>query len=120
MRNITIGQRIRAIRIGQGLNIAQFGDLLGGVHKSIICKWEHGDNLPNNPRLKAIAEIGGISVEKLLYGEPVPEQLDTFIYALIQEGGRENLPARLDAWGIDPEQFQAIRTWFKKNADIEV
>jgi len=120
MQKISTGKKIRAIRIGQGMNIAQFGEALGGVHKSLVCKWEHDDNFPNNPRLKAIAEIGGISVEELLYGEPAPDMLDTFIYALIHEVGRENLPDRLDAWGIDPEQFQEIRIWFKKNADIEV
>ena len=34
-----------------------------------VSNWETGRNIPNNKRLKAIADIGGMTVEELLYGD---------------------------------------------------
>lgn len=78
-----VGKRIQAIRLGKGLTLEQFGELIGaskssisewesGKHlppaKSIISRWEKGVMLPNFSRLERIAEFGNITVNELLYG----------------------------------------------------
>lgn len=76
-----VGNRIKSIRKEKGLTMEQMGELIGGVKKSSINNWEKGQNLPNSQRLKKIAELGGISVNNLLYGS-----LDQFAYnVLIKE-----------------------------------
>ncbi|HCA7508012.1 TPA: helix-turn-helix transcriptional regulator, partial [Staphylococcus pseudintermedius] len=59
-----VGQRIKQIRKNAGLNLEEFGGIFS-VSKSNVSKWENGANLPNNKRLKTIAELGNISVETL-------------------------------------------------------
>lgn len=78
-----VGKRIQAIRLGKGLTLKQFGELIGaskssvsewesGKHlppaKSIISRWEKGVMLPNFSRLERIAEFGNLTVNELLYG----------------------------------------------------
>jgi transcriptional regulator with XRE-family HTH domain len=69
VNNYEVGYRINSIRKDLGLNQEDFGKRISDAHKSLVSKWETGKNLPNNERLKAIAEIGGISVNELLYGD---------------------------------------------------
>lgn len=59
--NQAIGQRIKAIRLDQGVTLEEFGQLLG-AGKSNVSKWENGRNLPNPRRLKLIADMAGVSV----------------------------------------------------------
>ena len=63
-----VGFRISNIRKRLGLNQELFGQKINLAHKSLVSKWEKGQSLPNNERLKMIAELGGISVDELLYG----------------------------------------------------
>lgn len=63
-----VGFRISNIRKRLGLNQELFGKKINQAHKSLVSKWEKGQSLPNNERLKLIAELGGISVDELLYG----------------------------------------------------
>ena len=78
-----VGKRIQAIRLGKGLTLEEFGELIGaskssisewesGKHlppaKSIISRWEKGVMLPNSSRLERVAKLGDITVNKLLYG----------------------------------------------------
>lgn len=67
-----VGQRIKDIRTNQlGLSMTDFGARIDPKVKSgTVANWETGKNLPNNERLKKIAQIGGISVNELLYGDP--------------------------------------------------
>lgn len=69
-----VGSRIRDIRTRLGLSMAAFAEKID-QHESIkktksgtVSNWETGKNLPNNTRLVRIAELGGISVNELLYG----------------------------------------------------
>lgn len=64
-----VGRRIKEIRIKKDLNLEQFADKIESG-KSNVSKWERGKNLPNDLTLKRIAELGGVSVEYLLYGTP--------------------------------------------------
>ena len=61
-----VGKRIRNIRIELGLNMEDFGELFNPkASKGVVSNWENNYNLPNNERLKRIAELGGITVAEL-------------------------------------------------------
>lgn len=62
-----IGLRIKKIRKEKGLTLKEFGKMVDAPF-SAVSNWENGRNKPNNERLKSIAELGGISVDELLYG----------------------------------------------------
>ena len=66
-----IGKRIFTIRKSLGLTMKEFGERMGNpvASDSIVSRWEKGVSVPNNERLKRIAEIGDISVNELLYGD---------------------------------------------------
>lgn len=66
--NISVGNRIKSIRKNLGITLEEFGILTDNAHKSLVSKWEKGQSLPNNKRLKIISEIGNLSVDELLYG----------------------------------------------------
>ncbi|SFE36758.1 helix-turn-helix domain-containing protein [Trichococcus pasteurii] len=63
-----VGFRISSIRKQLGLNQELFGEKISNAHKSLVSKWEKGQSLPNNERLKIIADLGGITVDELLHG----------------------------------------------------
>ena len=67
--NHNVGQRIKSIRISLGLTMEEFGKRFD-TSKGTVNNWEKGRNLPNKNNLKAIAELGEISVDELLYGSP--------------------------------------------------
>ena len=69
VNNSEVGRRINSIRKDMGINQEDFGKRIYDAHKSLVSKWEKGQSLPNNERLKKIAEIGGITVNELLYGD---------------------------------------------------
>lgn len=45
----------------------QFSDIIHAT-VSALSNWENGNNLPNKERLKNIADLAGITVQKLLEG----------------------------------------------------
>lgn len=65
-----VGLRIKHIRLRKGYELQQFGNLLGEykVDKSSVFGWENGRSLPNKERIKAIAKLGDLTVNELLYG----------------------------------------------------
>lgn len=66
---IEVGHRINSIRERLGLSMTEFGKRIDDTAKSgTINNWVRGKNLPNNERLKRIAELGNISVDELLHG----------------------------------------------------
>lgn len=68
--NNLIGNRIKSIRLNLGLSTEKFATLFNPpASKGTVSKWENGRYLPNNTRLKKIAELGNISVDELLYGK---------------------------------------------------
>ena len=68
---VSTGERIKDIRFENGYTLKDFGIEIGKrlgserVKEGIISRWENDISLPNNERLKVIAEIGGTSVEEL-------------------------------------------------------
>lgn len=67
MDNKAIGQRIKNIRIGLGMTTEDFAKIFK-ASKGTVSKWENGYYIPNNERLKKIAEEGEVSINYLLYG----------------------------------------------------
>jgi len=70
INNIQIGNRIKKIRRDKGLTTEEFALIFDPpASKGTVSKWENGKYLPNNSRLVEIADLGGISVDELLYGD---------------------------------------------------
>lgn len=63
-----IGSRIKTIRHNKGMTLHEFGSVVDEADRSIASRWERGISLPNNARLKIIADLGEITVDELLYG----------------------------------------------------
>lgn len=68
-----VGERIHEIRMNlstKKTSLEAFGKLLDPPSdKSSVRKWEIGMNLPNNERLKQIADLGGVSTDYILFGK---------------------------------------------------
>ncbi|MEM5046471.1 helix-turn-helix transcriptional regulator [Enterococcus faecalis] len=65
-----VGLRIKEIRFKLGYSMAEFARHIDDKAKSgTVSNWETGKNLPNNKRLKRIAELGDVSLLYLLKGE---------------------------------------------------
>lgn len=79
-----VGERIQKIRFSKALTLEQFGNLFD-ADKSNVRKWEIGFTLPNKKRQLAIAKLGKISVNELLYGN-IKEDIKTL------KAGLLNLP----------------------------
>ena len=62
-----VGKRIQAIRFSKGMDQKQFSDIIHAT-VSALSNWEAGRNLPNKERLKNVADLAGITVQKLLEG----------------------------------------------------
>lgn len=106
-----LGQRIKSVRKAKGLTLEEFGKLFDSpASRGVVSNWESGNNVPNNERLKIIAELGEISVDELLYGN-----LESFVYGLymdILDEKKDNdtptLPASLlaDMQALAPNKFK--------------
>ncbi|EJQ49663.1 hypothetical protein IEE_00787 [Bacillus cereus BAG5X1-1] len=65
-----LGQRIKLIRIKNGMTLEEFGKQILNANKSIVSKWERGITVPNNERLAKIAEVGNVTIDYLLSENP--------------------------------------------------
>ena len=79
-----LGQRIKTIRQSKGLTLEEFGKFFDNASKGVVSNWEKGTNIPNNARLKMIAQFGEKSVNELLYGSAV-EYEKRLIYEILTE-----------------------------------
>lgn len=71
-----VGMRIREIRKKLGLSMDSFAAKIDDKAKSgTVSNWESGKNLPNNERLKRIAELGNVSMPFLLEGKKTIEDI---------------------------------------------
>lgn len=66
MDKVKIGRKIKLIRHQLGLSQEEFGKLIDCADKSLVSKWERALSMPNNARLKIIAELGNMDVTKLI------------------------------------------------------
>ncbi|MGX7091198.1 helix-turn-helix domain-containing protein [Hutsoniella sourekii] len=61
---MTLGQRIREIRLERGETMGEFGKHFG-TSDSIVSRWERDLTKPRADRLKSIADLAGATVEEL-------------------------------------------------------
>lgn len=80
MNKSDIGKRIKNIRLQHGLSMSEFGESIDNVKSGVVSNWENGKQIPNNRRLKSIAEKGNCSIPFLLYGS-----YDELIKSLVVE-----------------------------------
>lgn len=64
------GEKIKEIRLGLGMTTKEFGSLLNATDSN-VSSWEKGRTSPNPERLLTIAKLGGMTVEQLLYENPL-------------------------------------------------
>src|SRR5699024_6468670 len=94
-----VGDRIKQIRLEKGFTLQTFGVEISKNLKSepvkerMISRWENGISIPNNERLKAIAELGNVSVDDLLHGS---------------SSGKDTLLNKLDEKYQDLKHIQAV------------
>lgn len=85
-----ISQRIRQIRKNLGLSMDEFARRIDPKAKSgTVSNWETGKNLPNNERLKKIAELGETTIDELLappIDALIPQYLDEIMKFEIAQG----------------------------------
>lgn len=65
---VTLGERIKQHRQDKGLNMREFGELIGNASDSIVSRWERDVSIPKIKRLKLIADDMNITVTELLNG----------------------------------------------------
>lgn len=65
---MTIGDRIRILRIEKGWSQAELA-AASGLNRNSIYKYEKNESMPRMPKVKAIAEALGVSVDTLFTGE---------------------------------------------------
>ena len=73
---VEVGHRIRQIRLSLNKTQKEFGETVGFAvdgAKSAVSNWELGKNKPNAKRLNKVAELGGMSINQLLYGSEVKQ-----------------------------------------------
>ncbi|SEQ46848.1 hypothetical protein SAMN04488558_11218 [Ignavigranum ruoffiae] len=92
-----LGKRIMGIRLDLGLYMQEFADEIKkhtptlSPGKSNVSRWERGENIPNDLTLKAIADLGNLSLDQLKYGYH-HDSIRDFVYEVIysyigDEGG---------------------------------
>lgn len=107
-----LGIRIRNVRnkrlesmekFGQAISKATNNEVKSG--KSNVSRWERGENIPNNETIKAIAELGKITVDELLYGSieefitrTANEEMNRLEQERIENGDRLITPTIKKAW----------------------
>lgn len=71
-----LAYRIKEIRVSRKETLEEFAEQIKKktdfkikTTKSNVSKWEKGLNIPNDITLKAISELGGVSIFYLLYGK---------------------------------------------------
>ena len=80
---ISIGKRIRKIRLEKGMTTKEFGQLFNATDSN-VSSWEKGRTSPNPERLNSIAKIGNVTIDELLRGSKI-EYAVSLCNSLIQK-----------------------------------
>lgn len=104
-----VGNRIKTIRINLKETTAEFAEHFNPpASNSLVSRWERGVNLPNNERIKVIAELGKMSVEELLYGDPyINTTVDEYLTEQFNRylGNKEELLRRIKSLAKTENDF---------------
>lgn len=99
-----IGSFLAALRKERGLTQEQLGEKIGVTNKT-ISRWEKGNYLPPAEMLKALSELYGVSINELLSGERLAEEV-------YREKAEENIRSALETSSFTLEE--KIRYYKKK------
>lgn len=80
---ISIGKRIKKIRLEKGMTTKEFGQLFNATDSN-VSSWEKGRTSPNPERLNLIAKVGNITIDELLKGNKI-EYAVSLCNSLIQD-----------------------------------
>ncbi|UNM90564.1 helix-turn-helix domain-containing protein [Vagococcus sp. CY52-2] len=79
----TLGDKIKSIRLLNGLSLEGFGMLFTPVaDKSNVSRWEKNKAVPTPDRLKTIADLGNVTVDYLM---GIDEEKDDMISIPVAE-----------------------------------
>lgn len=109
MNKLKIGKHIRYIRITLGDSMTKFGERIdknSPIKSGVVSNWENGKQLPNNERLRKIAELGNTTVNEILYGKPIEFLIDN-----IEIDYKENDLSDINAKGLSFICFECIRDY---------
>ena len=67
--HLEIGERIKKLREGKGLEQLDVANMLGYKSQSTISKWESETNLPTGKNMIKLAQIFGVTSDYILDGE---------------------------------------------------
>lgn len=67
MENMSIGERIRTLRLQHNMKRSELAELLE-VSPSTIAAYENGDVLPPVLRVSALADIFSVSLNMMIFG----------------------------------------------------
>lgn len=99
-----LGERLRAIRVQQGLTLQEVEEKSGGRWKAVVVgSYERGDRAISVSKLALLARFYGVPVSELLPSGP---QAETTEHAQTSRGIALDL-TRLDEENLDP-QFRAV------------
>ena len=83
------GEKIKEIRLSLGENLETFAARFD-ANRGLVSAWENGRFIPNPERLLTIAKLGGMTVEQLLYENPLAKfSTDELIAELERRKPRE-------------------------------
>lgn len=106
-----LGKRIKKIRADLGQTAEVFGKHFEpNANRSLVSAWENGRYVPSPERLKKIAELGGMSVDELLYGN-IDRYIELVLKNDIENTGRlfetivQFLTHTTDLYGIEGAIF---------------
>ncbi|MDP8960792.1 MAG: transcriptional regulator [Actinomycetota bacterium] len=109
-----LGERLRAIRVQQGLTLQEVEEKSGGRWKAVVVgSYERGDRAISVSKLARLARFYGVPVSELLPSAPQSEPTEA---AGPSRGIALDL-TRLDEEGVDP-QFRAVAR-FAQTIQIE-
>ena len=93
--NLQIGQRLKNLRLKNGLEQSELADKMGYKSFTTISKWESGTNLPNGRKLVTLAKLLNTTSDYILYGDD-PQQLNSYsaisdIYNQLEQSRQEKV-----------------------------
>jgi transcriptional regulator with XRE-family HTH domain len=86
-----IGKRIREVRRRLAMTQRKFGEILGVV-PSAVSAYEAGHKFPPPESLACIVDLGAVSFDWLLAGEPLPGAADITSRLNVQTAQRSGYP----------------------------
>lgn len=70
---MTLGEKIRTLRLAKGLTLQALGDVFG-INRASVSEWESGKSKPEPDKLPALARVLGTTIDELMSREPLQDR----------------------------------------------